>query len=229
MMDVLIGWPGGGWQASARLFSGLLGAYLLLLWLASILWVYRDIRERSDDPVTHIVGVAIAVIFPIVGLPIYMILRPGETLNAAYESQLERDALLSELHSINACPNCRRPTHEDFTVCAFCGTTLRQPCAQCGQPLQPAWRHCPYCAALQPHAQAREVRRTITEEPLAGARASGRAGALDAIRRAAMRSSTADREGEPPRRARQAEEPTTGMTPPRPRPRSRMSPEDDDR
>ena len=59
----------------ARLFGGLMTAYLLIIWLASIFWVYRDIRSRTTDSVSHLISVAIAVVFPIVGLPIYLILR----------------------------------------------------------------------------------------------------------------------------------------------------------
>lgn len=228
MTDVLIGWPGGGWQASARLFSGLLGVYMLVLWLTSILWVYRDIRGRSEDPLSHLIAVSIAVLFPVVGLPVYLILRPAETLTMIYERQLEQDALLSELHAVNACPNCRHPVSEDFVVCAFCAVTLKQPCSQCGRPLQRSWRHCPYCAAARPQAQQYEARRMAVEAPELNPLRAGRAAVLDAIRGAA-RSTAGAREAEAPRRARPPEEPAPGAIPPRPRPRPRITPDDPDR
>ena len=59
-MDVLLGFP-GGWQGGLRLIAGLTVAYLLILWLASILWVRRDIRSRTTDPTSHLVAVALAV------------------------------------------------------------------------------------------------------------------------------------------------------------------------
>ncbi len=187
-MDVLVSWPGGDWQSTARLVGVLLTGYLLVLWFASVLWVYRDIRARTNDPVTQGIGVTIAVVFPIVGLPVYLVLRPGETVQQAYERQLEQEAILSELHSISACPSCRRPTDTDWVVCAHCASQLKTPCGGCGRPLQFAWRHCPHCATPRPRpapvaeprldfredAEERPARRTAGSaqaEPRAAARA----------------------------------------------------------
>jgi RNA polymerase subunit RPABC4/transcription elongation factor Spt4 len=158
----IIPWPGGDWQATARLVGTLIGGYLLVLWFTSVLWVYRDIRSRSRDPITQGIGVGIAVVFPIVGLPVYMVLRPDETLQEAYDRQLEQEAILSDLHSISACPNCRRPMSDDFMVCAYCATPLKHPCTACGQLLQFSWRVCPYCATPRP----RPERPPVTEPVL---------------------------------------------------------------
>jgi hypothetical protein len=162
---MLIGWPGGDWQATAKLVGLLIGSYLFILWLASILWVYRDVRSRSHDPVTHLVALVIAISLPVVGLPVYFVLRPEETLRESYDRQLEQEAILSELHAISACPNCRRPVRDEFMVCAFCANPLRQPCTSCGQLLQFAWRNCPYCATPRPQAQRTEARRAEAREP----------------------------------------------------------------
>jgi RNA polymerase subunit RPABC4/transcription elongation factor Spt4 len=145
-VDVLIGWPGGDWTATAKLFGFLVFGYLFILWVASVLWVYKDIRGRTRDPISQAIGVGIAIIFPVIGLPVYLVVRPGETLNDAYARQLEQEAILSDLHSIKACPNCRRPIEDDFQVCAHCSAALREPCKRCGKLLQLSWRTCPYCA-----------------------------------------------------------------------------------
>ncbi len=167
---MLISWPGGDWQATARLFGVLLTGYLLVLWFASVLWVYRDIRARTSDPVTQGIAVGIAVVFPVVGLPVYMVLRPAETVQQAYERQLEQEAILSELHAIAACPSCRRPTEGEWVVCANCGSQLRTPCVGCGRPMNFAWRHCPHCATPRPRPAAeaaprREPAREVAEDP----------------------------------------------------------------
>ncbi|MQC18710.1 MAG: zinc ribbon domain-containing protein, partial [Chloroflexi bacterium] len=148
-----IPWPGGDWQATLRLFGALIGGYLLVLWFASILWVYRDIQSRSQDPITQAIGVGISVVFPLVGLPVYMVVRPQETLQEAYDRQLEQEAILSELHSVTGCPNCRRPVQDDFQFCAFCGTSLKSACSSCGRLLQFSWRVCPTCQQPKPRPQ----------------------------------------------------------------------------
>ena len=168
-----IPWPGGDWQATARLFGALIGGYLLVLWFASILWVYRDIQSRSQDPITQAIGVGIAVVFPLVGLPVYMVVRPQETLQDAYDRQLEQEAILSELHSVTGCPNCRRPVQDDFQFCAFCGTSLKSACGNCGRLLQFSWRVCPTCQTPKPRPQpdpAEVARQREAEAAAAGGR-----------------------------------------------------------
>jgi RNA polymerase subunit RPABC4/transcription elongation factor Spt4 len=155
-VDVLIGWPGGDWQATARLFGFLVFGYLFIIWVASVLWVYKDIRSRTRDVISQAVGVGIAVVLPIIGLPVYLVVRPGETLSETYVRQLEQEAILSDLHSISACPNCRRPVEDEFLVCAHCATPLREACRRCGKLLQFSWRNCPYCAT--PREAARPAR-----------------------------------------------------------------------
>lgn len=190
---------------SLQLVAGLIMAYLLIMWLASILWVYRDIRSRSTDPMSHLIGVAIAVVFPIVGLPIYLILRPSETLTGAYDRRLEQEALLSELQTVSACPNCRRAVQEEFAVCAYCATPVKQACTRCARQLRLSWRVCPYCATPRTLSPAAEARYTVggvavpeQDQPAARVSAS-RAAAVEAIRRAAGRpAAPADQEDASP-------------------------------
>lgn len=153
--SVLIGWPGGSLESAIRLLAFLFGSYFLIMWLASIAWVYRDVRQRTEDMATQIVAIAIAVVFPIAGLPVYLVLRPRETLQDSYDRQLEENVILTELHNQNVCPNCRRPAQPDFVVCAHCATALKQACQQCGRLLHVQWRHCPYCAAPRVTARPR--------------------------------------------------------------------------
>ena len=144
-VDILVGWPGGDWQTTAKLTAGVIGAYLFLIWIASILWAYRDIRGRTRDPVSQLIGLSIVTALPLVGAPIYLVVRPPHTLREAYDRQLEQEAILSELHSVSTCPQCRRPVDDTWMMCAFCSHSLKQPCGSCDRLLMNAWRHCPYC------------------------------------------------------------------------------------
>lgn len=153
-VDVLIGWPGGDWQATLKLAAALGIGYILLIWITTILWAYRDIRSRTRDPSSQMIGVAIAGTVPMLGIPLYLIARPRETLREAYDRQLEQEAILSELHSASACPSCRRPVNDDWMVCAHCSDELKEACRSCARPLSKAWRHCPYCATAKPQSVA---------------------------------------------------------------------------
>ena len=56
----------------------LVGFLVVVLWLASAFFVFKDARRRIADPVLVAVAVATALVFPFVGVLIYTILRPPE-------------------------------------------------------------------------------------------------------------------------------------------------------
>ncbi|MFN8639664.1 MAG: zinc ribbon domain-containing protein [Dehalococcoidia bacterium] len=148
-MDALLG---GDWLATARFAGTLIIGYVALMWLASVIWTYRDISSRTQDQVSQAVMVGIVVALPIIGLPIYLALRPAETLQQSYDREIEQEAILADIQTQSACPSCRRPAEPDFRVCAYCGTALKEPCPRCNELMLHAWRYCPHCAT--PRARA---------------------------------------------------------------------------
>jgi RNA polymerase subunit RPABC4/transcription elongation factor Spt4 len=142
------------WQLIVALAVG----YGLLLWLAMVVWTFRDIRERTRDPFAQVFAVLVVLTFNFAGLLLYLIVRPRETLAEAYERSLEEEALLQELEDQRACPSCKRRVQEDFIMCPYCQFQLKEACAQCEKPLSHNWAVCPYCGA-QRHAAAAVERR----------------------------------------------------------------------
>ena len=141
------------WEDLARLGIALAVVYAVVLWLSLLYWVYRDVRSRSNDPVSQAVAVLLVLVFNVLGLFLYVILRPKETLTEAYERSLENEAMLQELEHANACPSCRRRVQDDYLLCPYCRTGLREPCGRCSRPLSLGWVACPYCGADRPRLQ----------------------------------------------------------------------------
>ena len=131
----LIGWPGGSWEASLRMGLTVLALYLGALWITLTFWTYRDIRQRTRDPIVQTVAVILVLLFFLPGHWIYLILRPRYTLAEMYERSLEEEALLQELEDQKACPTCKRRIQEDFLICPSCRTSLKEPCRGCQKPL----------------------------------------------------------------------------------------------
>lgn len=70
-----------------NLAVNLLLLFLVIIWVALIYWTYTDARRRIADPM--LVGCATAAsLFPFVGTVIYMIIRPPEFLEDAYEREV---------------------------------------------------------------------------------------------------------------------------------------------
>lgn len=131
--------------------AAIFGATLLVIfWASLIIWVYRDIRDRARDLSLQVISVFLVMAFPLLGLLLYLILRPRETLEEAYARSLEEEALLREIGEDSACPSCRRFVEKDFLHCPHCRSQLREPCAGCGRPLSFSWIACPTCGSDRP-------------------------------------------------------------------------------
>ncbi len=128
-----------------NLLATIIGAYLVLLWAASVLWAYRDIRMRSDNISVQVLAVSIVLLIPFAGIPIHLILRPPQTLAEKYERSLEDEYLRRDLEEKFVCPSCQRPIEHDFIICPHCHTELRRRCQACNRVVDLTWTICPYC------------------------------------------------------------------------------------
>jgi len=146
--------------------------FLAVIWVALIYWTYADARRRIDDPM--LVGCATAAsLFPYVGTIVYMIVRPPEYLDDVHERDLEIQAAEARLAEIglHVCPYCDNEVEKDFVRCPHCMRKLKDPCANCGRPLDPDWKLCPYCEAevgieaMRRSRRRRETEQTIVSRP----------------------------------------------------------------
>jgi RNA polymerase subunit RPABC4/transcription elongation factor Spt4 len=125
--------------------AAVMGALLAALWLSLIIWAFRDMRSRSRDPFAQILAALLVAVLPIVGIVIYLILRPPETLAEAYERALEEEALLQEIEERPACPGCSRTVDPNWILCPHCHTRLRKACPDCNSLMELQWNLCPFC------------------------------------------------------------------------------------
>jgi len=146
----LVDWPGGDWQATAKMVGTVIAIYLAAIWLTLVFWTYRDIRQRTRDPILQTVAVLLVLLFFLPGHWIYLIVRPRYTLTELYERSLEEEALLQDLEDQKACPTCKRRVRDDFLICPSCRTQLKETCRSCSKPLSYAWVACPYCGLEKP-------------------------------------------------------------------------------
>jgi len=170
---------------SAQVLIALGGAYVIAFWFVLIVWTFRDIEARSRSVVTQVVSTLMVVLFFVPGVLLYMILRPKETLDEAFQRSLEEEYLLQDLEELPLCPACHRYVEDDFVLCPHCHAQLREPCVACTRLVDLKWPLCPYCATVQ-HGRTAETeqveapaarwttpslrRRRAVEEPAAIAR-----------------------------------------------------------
>jgi hypothetical protein len=133
-------------------------AYIVLIWLASAFWAYRDMRLRSASAFTPYVAAAAIIIFTpiffLFGLLLYRIVRPKETIAEVNERMLSEEAILAEIASHSQCANCSRPVHEDWIICPTCRNRLRRVCPNCEHLIELDWTLCAWCGKDFERAEA---------------------------------------------------------------------------
>src|SRR5215813_13014247 len=102
--------------------------FLAALWLALIIWTWRDIRSRARDPLAQVLATLVVAVLNLPGVLVYLILRPAHTLEEEYQRTLEEEALLQALEDLPLCPGCERRVKDDWQVCPNCHTKLKKTC-----------------------------------------------------------------------------------------------------
>ena len=132
------------------------GAFLAALWLALVIWTWRDIRNRARDSLAQVLAVLVVAVLNLPGVLVYLILRPSHTLEEEYQRTLEEEALLASIEDQSLCPGCERRVHDDWQVCPNCHTKLKKSCQSCGKLMELPWNICPYCGTPAPGMRKEE-------------------------------------------------------------------------
>src|SRR6476469_6880217 len=146
-----IGKAVGGFFGSAPVQFALqaISVYLIILWLAGAYWAFRDMQQRTENPILPYVAASFIIIFTPIFFPlaifVYKIIRPHEKIGEVYERNLAEEALLAEVESIKSCPACHRRINEEWIICPTCRTRLNRVCANCGRLVGLDWSLCAWC------------------------------------------------------------------------------------
>jgi hypothetical protein len=167
-----------------NLFVNLVVLFLVVVWIALIVWTYLDARRRLEDPV--LIGAStVASVFPFVGTIVYSILRPPEFLEDARERELDIRASELRVRQLEeqSCPQCGFPIERSYLRCPSCRARVKDPCESCGKPIDPRWALCPYCEAPTRRGTQQAAARRAEKEKASRARPEPPAGAPPARRR----------------------------------------------
>ncbi len=140
-------WDSPDWSLARNV--GIL--FVVILWLATAFWTFKDARRRIEEPWLIGLATVIGLVPPFLGPIIYLFFRPPEYLQDVRERELEIKAMEERLAQLDQrCPVCRARVEASYLVCPVCTTRLKQSCGSCGQPLEALWQICPYCAEPVP-------------------------------------------------------------------------------
>jgi hypothetical protein len=152
----------GTWLVMRNLFI----FFIVVFWLATAYWVYKDARRRIEDPWLVAMAAILGLVPPFIGPFIYMLFRPPEYLEDARERELEIKAMEDRLARRDLrCPVCRSEVEASYLVCPVCTTKLKQACRNCRAPLEALWQVCPYCETPMDTPAAIELGHTAALDP----------------------------------------------------------------
>jgi len=153
-MDQIIGEIGkalGGFFGSAPVQFALqaIAVYLIILWLAGAYWAFRDMQQRTENPILPYVAASFIIVFTPIFFPlaifVYKIIRPHEKIGEVYERNLAEEALLAEVEAIHSCPTCARRVNDEWIICPTCRTRLNRVCPNCSRLVGLDWSLCAWC------------------------------------------------------------------------------------
>jgi hypothetical protein len=101
--------------------------YVVLLWLGTAYWAFRDMQARSENPILPYFASAL-IISSRRPLPRWcsIIVRP-RVAGGGLRAPLAEESLLAEVEE-RAGPVCRDRVHADWLVCPNCRTRLHRVC-----------------------------------------------------------------------------------------------------
>jgi RNA polymerase subunit RPABC4/transcription elongation factor Spt4 len=126
-----------------------IAVYLIILWLAGAYWAFRDMQQRTENPILPYVAASFIIVFTPIFFPlaifVYKIIRPHEKIGEVYERNLAEEALLAEVEAIKSCPTCARRVNDEWIICPTCRTRLNRVCPNCSRLVGLDWSLCAWC------------------------------------------------------------------------------------
>ena len=142
-------WEGFLSNPIVQLASQLIVIYVVLLWLGTAYWAFRDMQARTENPILPYFAAALIIFFTpllfIFAVVLFLIVRPRETLAEVYERSLAEESLLAEVEKNELCPVCRDRVDTEWLVCPNCRTRLHRVCPSCNRLAEPNWPLCAFC------------------------------------------------------------------------------------
>ena len=126
----------------------LIGAYVIVVWLAVAIWAFVDMRRRTSNPIAAYAAAAFIILAsPVLFVPavlVHRLLRPADFTSDRRVAHLREAALEAEVVGPR-CPECRRVVDEEWLICPGCRRALGHHCHACGSTVAIDWPVCSWC------------------------------------------------------------------------------------
>lgn len=136
------------------MFIKFLIVYFFIIWISILLWVIKDIWNRTNSILLQLFSVLIVLFWTPLWVFVYLLIRPSKTLFEKYYEEIDVNLdtfsqIIEEknrfIDSNLKCFRCNISISPDFKFCPNCKTSLKKQCISCKKTLYSNWKICPYC------------------------------------------------------------------------------------
>ena len=138
-VEVLKDWLNAG--STYDIIIKLVLVYIAFFWIALIVWVTRDVINRSNNILFQVFIILLNTLLPVFGLVIYLLIRPTKTLLDKYYDELEIKALMEN----DVCHKCSMVLRDDYCFCPECSAAVKNTCGSCKKASLLDYDVCPFC------------------------------------------------------------------------------------
>jgi len=142
-------------------------AYFFIIWIAIIIWVIKDVSNRTNNIFLQIISLLIVIFLTPFWVFLYLLIRPGRTIFEKYYEDVEENLnILSRIieqreeqqkeNELTDCPNCNYEIQKDFIICPNCKKSLKSQCIECKKEIHDNWKVCPYCTTKQKRKKSKK-------------------------------------------------------------------------
>lgn len=135
--------------------------YFFVIWISIIVWVMRDITNRTDSIIIQFFALFIVLVGTPFGVFIYLLIRPTKTLFESYYEEVEqnldllantiKDKLGDKEDNNCTCPKCNYPIDTAYKFCPNCKEELKYECRKCEKKIDKSWKVCAHCGVKNPY------------------------------------------------------------------------------
>lgn len=135
-------------KLTIEVFIKIVIIYFFIVWISLIIWVYKDITNRTESILLQLLSIFLVTIFTPLGLFIYLLIRPAKSIFESFYEEIEENLdILSQTirNNIIDCPKCWSSVNAAYNFCPHCNEEIQSDCKWCGRKMFFDWKLCPYC------------------------------------------------------------------------------------
>ncbi len=140
--------------------------YFFVIWISILVWVIRDITNRTDSLFLQFLSILIVLLLTPFWVFIYLLVRPTKTLFERYYEEIEvnleslaetiQTKLKTKKDTLIKCPCCEYPIENAFKFCPNCKEELKYSCKSCDKKIDKDWKVCAHCGEKKPYNENAE-------------------------------------------------------------------------